>query len=399
MNDFTYMKDRDFKEGRKYLGASDAPTIAGINPYQTPLELWEIFTGRVKGFAGNELTKWGHIQEINILAEYVHKITGSGEARNDFITSRIWGENQFNEFHSWTEAVYPENNRILSHSDLLHVPKGNIPVIIQAKNSGEFAAAQRRRDVNKGYDRQDMSSNGIPLSVYFQEQMELITYGLPKAWVAVLIGGNSWKLYGPVEYNKKTVEKLLALYMRFLWHVDKDIPPTPKTWSDVVKLFPNFKKNTKAVVSDEAEIECRQMLEEHSKIGLKIKELEGQKDNIKNALGLFIGGNNYLETPDGRSLASASEISGRQSISLTGLKKLPELFKKVEEAGLITESDGYRQLYIKGTPAGNIVTYTLLTTDDGEKWKRSRKKYTGAEKKEATKLLDSLKISSKWEKV
>ncbi len=398
MNDWRYMKDRDFKEGRNYLGASDAPTIAGINPYQTPLELWEIFTGREKGFTGNELTKWGHIQEINILAEYVQKITGSSEQRNDFITSRVWGEEKFNKFHSWTEAVYPENNRILSHADLLDL-SGEIPVIIQAKNSGEFAAATRKKDVNKGYDREDMTSNGIPLSVYFQEQIELLTYGLPRAWVAVLIGGNSWKLYGPIEYNKKTVEKLLALYMRFLWHVDKDIAPTPETWSDVVKLFPNFKKNTKAVVSDEAEIECRQMLEEHGKIGLKIKELEGQKDNIKNALGLFIGGNNYLETPDGRNLASASEIKGRESISVSSLKKFPELYKTVTEVGLITTSDSYRQLYIKGTPAGNIVTYTLLTTDDGEKWKKSRKKYTGAEKKEAYALLKSLKIDCKWEKV
>jgi len=398
MNDWRYMTDREFSKGRNYLGASDAPTLAGINPYQTPLELWEIFTGRVKGFSGNELTKWGHIQEINILAEYVHKITGSGETRNDFITSRVWGENQFNKFHSWTEAVYPENNRILSHADLLDL-SGEIPVIIQAKNSGEFAAAQRKRDVNRGYDREDMTSNGIPLSVYFQEQMELMTYGLPRAWVAVLIGGNSWKLYGPIEYNKKTVEKLLALYMRFLWHVDKDTPPTPETWSDIVKLHPDFKKNTKAVVSDEAEIECRQMLEEHSKIGLKIKDLEHRKDDIKNALGLYIGGNNYLETPDGRSLASASEISGRQSISVSSLKKFPELYSKVESEGLIKLSDSYRQLYIKGTPAGNIVTYTLLTTDDGEKWKRSRKKYSSAEKKEAAALLKSLKIDCKWEKV
>lgn len=397
MNDWRYMKDREFKKGRNYLGASDAPTLAGINPYQTPLELWEIFTGRVKGFSGNELTKWGHIQEINILAEYVHKTTGSSETRNDFITSLVWGEEKFNKFHSWTEAVYPENNRILSHADLLDL-SGEIPVIIQAKNSGEFAAAQRKRDVNRGYDREDMTSNGIPLSVYFQEQMELMTYGLPRAWVAVLIGGNSWKLYGPIEYNKKTVEKLLALYMRFLWHVDNDTPPTPETWSDVVKLNPNFQKNTKAVVSDDAEIECRQMLEEHSKIGLKIKDLEHRKDDIKNALGLYIGGNNYLETPDGYSLASASEISGKKSISIKALEKFPELYKSVVDKGLIKESDGYRQLYIKGTPAGNIVTYTLLTTDDGEKWKKSRKKYTGAEKKEVSALLKSLKIECKWEK-
>ena len=398
MNEWRYMKDREFKEGRKYLGASDAPTLAGINPYQTPADLWRIFTGREKGFSGNELTKWGHIQEINILAEYIERTTGNRELRNDFITSRVWGDNTIGKLHSWTEAVFPGNPRIMAHGDLLDL-SGEIPLIIQAKNTGEFAAATRKKDPNKGYDKEDHSSNGIPLGVYFQEQIELMCYGVPSAVVAVLIGGNNWNLYSPVAYSKSTAEKLLALYTRFLWHVDKDTEPTPQTWPDVVKMYPDFKKNTKAVVSDDAEIECRQMLEEHGKIGLKIKDLEHRKDDIKNALGLYIGGNNYLETPDGYSLASASEIPGKRTVSVSALEKFPELYKTVKEKGLVKFGDSYRNLYIKGTSAGNIVTYTLLTTDDGEKWKRSRKKYTSDEKKEASALLKSLKIDYKWSKV
>ena len=397
MNQFTYMKDREFSKGRKYIGASDMPTLTKINPYETPMELWEKLTGRAEQQPSSGYAYWGNMQEPIILGEYIRKITGDMKTRNDFITSRMWGETQFLDFHSWTEAKSPDG-KYCAHADLLDM-SGDIPIIIQAKNSGEFAAAQRKRDPNKGYDKEDMSSNGIPLSVFFQEQWEMYMYGIPKAWVVVLIGGNNWKLYGPIEYDKKTVEKLLALSERMMWHVAKDTAPTPETWGDVIKLYPNFKKNTKAVVSDDAEIECREMLEEHTKIGRKIKELEHRKDDIKNALGLYIGGNNYLETPDGYGLASASEISGRFSISVTALKKFPELFKQVEGNGLISLSDGYRQLYIKGTPAGNITTYTLLTTDDGEKWKKSRKKYTADEKKEAAALLKSLKISARWEKV
>lgn len=398
MNTFTYMEDRNFSKGRDYLGASDMQTIAGINPYQTPLELWEILTGRAEAFQGNKRSDWGHRQEPLILGEYVRKIYASAEARNDFITSRMWGETQFKELHSWTEARPEGYDRLCAHGDLLDL-SGEVPILIQAKNTGAYAAAQRKRDANKGYDLDDRSANGIPLSVYFQEQWELFCYGIEQAYVAVLIDGWDWQLFGPVEYNKKTVETLLSLSLRMLWHIDKDEPPTPQTWSDVVKLNPEFKPKTKAVVSDEAEIECRQMLEEHAGLKIKIKEAERRKDDITNALGLFIGGNQYLETPDGHSLASAAEIQGQERVSIKTLREHPEIMKLIEKEDLITRDDTRRQLYVKGVTLGVIENYTLLTTDDGEKWKKSRKKYSAAEKKGASDLLKSLKIDCKWEKV
>ena len=52
MNNFTYMKDKDFSDGRDYMGASDMPTIAGINEYQSPYEFWEVRTGRKKALTG-----------------------------------------------------------------------------------------------------------------------------------------------------------------------------------------------------------------------------------------------------------------------------------------------------------------------------------------------------------
>lgn len=396
MNPFTYMEDRTFSKGRDYLGASDQATLAGINPYKTPLELWEELTGRSGSFAGNKRSEWGHNQEPLILGEYVRKVYGLAESRNDFITSRMWGETKFLDLHSWTEAT-PGNPRLKAHADLLDL-SGETPVLIQAKNTGAYAAAQRKRDANKGYDPNDFSDNGIPLSVYFQEQWELYCYGIETAYVAVLIDGWDWQLYGPVVYSKKIVENLLALSERMLWHVDKDEPPTPQTWSDVIKLNPEFKPKTKAVVSDEAEIECRTMLEEHAGLTRKIKEAERRKDDITNALGLYIGPNQYLETPDGHSLASASEIKGQERVSLKTLREHPEIMTLIEKEGLVTQDDTRRQLYVKGTTIGVIDTYTLLTTDDGEKWKRSRKKYTAPEKKDASALLKSLKIDCKWEK-
>jgi predicted phage-related endonuclease len=394
MNSFSYMEDREFSNGRNYIGASDMATLARINPYKTPMELWEELTGRAEGFKGNVRSEWGHNQEPLILGEYVRRIYGDGD-RNDFITSRMWGETQYKDLHSWTEAS--AGDRKVAHADLLDL-SGEVPILVQAKNSGAYAAATRKRDRNRGYDREDLSANGIPLSVYFQEQWEMFNYGVQTAYAAVLIDGWDWKLYGPVNYEKKIVENLLALSERMLWHVDKDVPPTPKTWGDVVKLNPDFKPATKTVVADEQELECRAMLQEYAGLTDKMKDLERRKDDITNALGLYIGGNQYLNAANGDGLASASEIAGRETISISELKKNPDLFKAVQDAGLINVGETRRQLYVKGVATGTIDRWTLLTTDDGEKWKRSRKKYTSAEKKEAAALLKSLKIESKWEK-
>lgn len=398
MNPLMYMKDREFSKGRKYIGASDMDTLAGINQHKTPLELWEELTGRAKGFSGNKKTAWGHKQEPMILGEYIKKVTGSSEARNEFITSRLWGDVKYEKFHSWTESFPKGQTRRCAHADLLDL-SGETPVIIQAKNTGAYAAAARKRDPDKGYDKEDFTANGIPLSVYFQEQWEMFCYGITSAYVAVLIDGWDWQFYGPINYDKNTLEKLYALSEKMLWHVDKDIMPEPKTWSDIVKYYPNYKPNTKAVVSDDSDLECRAMIEQYGKIQRKIKGLEDKKDDIKNALGLYIGENNYLETPDGFSIASVSAIPGKKSISVSGLAKFPDIYKKCDEAGLIKKGDDYRQIYIKSVAAGNIDKYTLLTTDDGEKWKKSRKKYSYEEKKNSSALLKSLKIQCKWEKV
>lgn len=398
MNNFTYMKDREFSKGRSFLGASDAPTIAGINnEYQTPVDLFNIFTGRKEGFKGNVRTKAGHRHEPSILAQYIEKTTGSRTAANEFQVSRLYGDEVYEKYYSWTEAHYPENERIVSHADLLDM-RSEIPVIVQAKNRGEFAAKARKRDPNKGYDPDDFSENGVPLSDYYQEMMEMICYGLPRAYLAVEIGGYDWRLYGPIEYNKKIAESLLSRYIKMLWHIDNDVAPKPETWGDVVQLNPIFEANTKAVVSGEDEILCREMLVKYPKIKRAIKRLEKRSNDISNAIGLYIGGKNYLETPDGDRIASAAEINGRESISVSELKKYPEIFDQVVELpNVYKKGDNFRNLYIKGANAGNVDAFTLLTYE-GEKVKRSRKKYTPDEKKDADALLKSLKIDHKWER-
>ena len=42
------------------IGASEISSVIGVNPYQTPFQLWQVKTGKVPSFEGNVFTKMGH---------------------------------------------------------------------------------------------------------------------------------------------------------------------------------------------------------------------------------------------------------------------------------------------------------------------------------------------------
>src|SRR6056297_1218301 len=86
MHKITTLGDPGFTRGRDYIGASDMPTLAGLTKrYKTPVDLYLEKIGEAKPFEGNDRTRWGHIQENNILAEYVSR---EGADFNDFILHR-----------------------------------------------------------------------------------------------------------------------------------------------------------------------------------------------------------------------------------------------------------------------------------------------------------------------
>jgi len=75
----------------------------------------------------------------------------------------------------------------------------------------------------------------------------------------------------------------------------------------------------------------------------KIKTNEKELDDIKNAIGLILGENAYLENSEGKSFASAYNVN-RESIKLSDIKELkPRLYKTLKKDGLINEIS-YRQL-------------------------------------------------------
>lgn len=412
MNEFTYMEkgNRNFEKGRKYIGASDMPTLSGINQYKTPYEFWAEWTGRKEAFRGNKRTNAGHMMEPVILGQYVSdqaiKLGEYGKgAMNNFISSRMFGELQHEQYYSWTECRPPENPRFVAHADLLDL-SGDIPVLVQAKNSGMMAANTRKRNPFKGYAKEDLSQNGVPLGVYIQEQWEMYCYGIPESYVAVMIDGWDYRLYGPIKYRKKDVEKMVLLADRMLWHIDKDKPPTPETWPDVLAQFPDFEKATKSTVSGDEELDCKNHIAQFHKCSEKIRVLTDRKLDIQMGLALHACEpdlgimRNYLTDSAGNTLASFYEKQGQMRINYKKVSESPELLAQCEAIGAVSQDDPSRSMSISGAVAGSIDLFTLITYPDGKDGKPNKrgKKFTKAEKKDIDSVMKKAGTEYEWER-
>lgn len=353
MNKFTYLKDKDFSQGRKYIGASDIPTLALLNiKYgQTPLSLWEVMTGRKEAWKGNSRTFAGHELEPLILKWGLKELGYSDKFINYWYVSRIKNKNKFicpvdgesigldSELYSYTEAICPQFKHLVAHADLIDVCE---PFIVEAKSVG-FFGGMRKDDDNYGYDLSDNNIDCIPLSVALQCYTQCLCYGIETFYVSVMIDTGIKKTYGPFKADRKKQEYILALAEKFYWHVKNDTPPKPETWEDVQKLNPTLDKESKTVVIGETEQTVIEMKDRAKNLKKRQKEIDKELDDIKNAIGLIIGENAYLENSEGNSLASAYNVT-RESIKLSELKKEKiKTYNSLKKAGFITESS-YRQL-------------------------------------------------------
>jgi predicted phage-related endonuclease len=336
MNTITRLKDKDFSKGRRYIGASDVPTLALMNLRygQTPYGLWEIKTGRKNPWPGNERSRAGKELEPIALKWGLDKIPGGPdkkEARNILI--KIISGRDYLSYRPFTESRH-NRGYIVSHADLIEVDK---PYIMEAKTSG-FFGGRRGDDINYGYDLNDLSADGIPSSIYLQIQTQMLCYGIREAYVSAMLDTGIHRLYGPIRAHRPTQNKILALCERFWWHVEKDKPPKPEAWQDVVKMNPVLDKESKTVVGGDNEQKVKEMKAKAVKLRKREKDITAEMEDIKNSIGMILGGNEYLESSSGESLATAFDVM-RLYVNEKKLKEgHPKLYKKLIEEKIITES-------------------------------------------------------------
>ena len=362
MENYTFMHSGKTVRSLKghYIGASEIPIILGLTK-TTVLDLWMQKTGRAEGFKGNELTYWGHMLEGLILHKHILKDSDGSTAhkflidytRNMFDRSRSWKPKT--EYHPFTECRHSDFPWMIAHADCVRQEKqitedsyltdpkffNPSPRIIEAKSGSRFA--NLRREEMDGYDSKDPTQSGLPMKVYSQVQWQQAVYDIQDADVCALIDTNNFMRFH-VPGNKQIQAKLTEIGSRFIRCLVKDIPPTPRTFGDIGKLFPEINNNRLTIMGEKSLVawDIKERLKKSIK---KKKKAKLQIDDCTNALGLLIGENKELADEWGEKICSQSKYESPTMISQKAIKEnCPEVFETLVKAGLI-KSHEVRRIY------------------------------------------------------
>ncbi|MBX9900723.1 MAG: YqaJ viral recombinase family protein [Burkholderiaceae bacterium] len=180
------------------IGSSDAGSAVGLNPYQSPLELWMIKTGRdaeLPKVNPNDETSplyWGTLLEPIVAAHYTRR-TG----------------NRVRKINAVLQHPDPDKAWMLANIDreVLGTPDVQL---LECKTAGEFGARLWR--------------DGVPEYVQCQVQHQLAVTGKAAADVCTLICGQEIRVYR-IERDDALINRLIELERQFWHYVETDTPP------------------------------------------------------------------------------------------------------------------------------------------------------------------------------
>ncbi|MCA6127296.1 hypothetical protein AI19_11815 [Thalassolituus oleivorans 4BN06-13] len=193
------MSRKDWLEVRKQgIGASEAASAIGINPYQSQLELWMIKTGRLANTTEDPFENshspmyWGNVLEP-IVAEHYSRQTGRKVRRVNAVLQ------------------HPDEDKSWMLANLDYAVVGNSDVqVLECKTAGEFGAR--------------LWKDGVPDYYQCQVQHQLAITGKQTAEVAVLICGQEFRIYR-IERDDELIQELISLEREFWSYVETDSPP------------------------------------------------------------------------------------------------------------------------------------------------------------------------------
>lgn len=297
-----------YREKQKGLGGSDVATILGLNPYKTPFTLWLEKTGQIEPpVLNNEYIEWGNILEP-VIREKFAKETGFEVYENHWV--------MLHETHDFMVANID--------GEVIDPQFAGEKGVLEIKTAGE-----RMRD---------QWENGPPHHYMLQLQHYLAVLDYSYGYIAVLIGGSTFKYY-LVERDDYVIDNLIQAEMDFMQMVEDRVAPEisgHKADSDyLAETFPE----------DNGEIgELNNALEinalNYFSLQQQIKVLQEEADYLKNLI--------KLEMKDFRILKSDNIRVNMPTIKKVSFnakefeKDHPELYEKYKN-----KESSYRSFIVK----------------------------------------------------
>lgn len=280
------------KERQKGIGGSAVAAILGMSPWRTPYQVWEEKTTPIDETAAEDdrpALYWGRVLEAPIRQAYADKtgrtVTKPAEA---FVSSK-----------------YP-------------FMRANLDGIADDGRVVEFKTSSK----SDGWG--EVGTDEIPDYYMTQVQHYLAVTGVKTADVAVLIGGNDFRIY-TVEADEELQALLIERESEFWALVESRTPPDLTSTKDAARRYrvATAKKAVEATAGDVVDAWTKLCAIKEQKSLLDAKEKTYQlriMEFMQDAVSL---------KRDGKTIASWSAPSSRKTINS---KKLKEKFLDVYKA-------------------------------------------------------------------
>lgn len=291
---------------KKGIGGSDVAAILGFSPYKSPYQLWLDKTGRSEKSEQNESAHFGNLLEDVVAKEF--------SRRSGMKVQRV-KQQLFLEDHHWAlgnidrAVINPEISGNVRFKD------GALTTdqLLECKTASEY--------MSKLFGEQD--TDQIPDYYLTQCLWYLMITGCQVIHLAVLIGGNKFRMYR-IERDEDLIKSIFNQVKAFWFnHVLADVPPDPTCFDDVLHRW------SKHVVGKQIEANFKQikLAEELITVQQTKKDAEAREEAIKLELATDMQDAEMMIT-QGKSICSYKEQSSTRIDSKLLKKEQPELFEK-----------------------------------------------------------------------
>lgn len=300
------MPYEDWLEYRKQgIGGSDASVVCGISRYKSPVALWMEKTSQLPHQEAGEAAYWGNQLESLVRDEFTKRTGITVQQPKQLLQS---AEHPF---------MLANLDGICEHPDV-----GTC--IFEAKTASAYKAGEWE--------------DAIPDEYMLQVQHYMAVTGYAGAYIAVLIGGNTFK-WRFVERDEELISILIELETVFWNHVQDGTPP-PLDGSDasakfLSERFPSSTPKSHIVLPDNA----TDLLAQYDKACEQLEIITEQKQQAENLLKQMMG--DHEVGTAGSHIVTWKSISQERLDTKTLKAEHPALYKKY------TNKTSYRRFIIK----------------------------------------------------
>ena len=324
-------------EGRRTgIGGSDVAAVLGLNPWKTPLDVWNDKLGLSEDKGMSEPAYWGTVLEDTVAREFqqrtgmkVQKVTHQFvDPECDWMIANIDRAIINREIAKKVRPLL-DVEEIERYANITGVERPiNTDIAFEAKTANAFTAdlwgPSQELEIRQNNLR---TEHVIPLYYETQIQWYCGILKLRGMYLAVLIGGSDFRMYwidARPDVSQVIKEKCSAFWNNY---VLTKTPPEPINIEDVLKLY--GRSNGKAI---EAQGDLAINYGEYARLNGEIKELKKQQDAVKAKIAIDMKDNEILTLDGKKVLTYKTQTSKRFDSDSFKQEHLNDYFDYLKES-------------------------------------------------------------------